>query len=95
MEGSPYQIIRRPLITEKGSLLREQNKYIFEVDMRANKIEIRKAIEKIYSVKVIKVNTLVQHGKLRRVRTAQGRTSDFKKAIVTLKEGELISAFEV
>ncbi len=92
---SPYQIIKKPLITEKGSMLREQsNKYIFEVDMRANKIEIKKAVEKAFKVKVLKVNTLIQHGKLRRVRRVQGRTPDFKKAIVTLKEGELISAFE-
>lgn len=93
--SSPYQIIKKPLISEKGSILREENKYIFEVDKRANKIEIRKAVEKIYGVKVTNVNTLIQHGKRRRVRVAQGMTSDFKKAIVTLKQGELISAFEV
>lgn len=91
---SPYQIIKKPLITEKGSILRQEDKYIFEVDMRANKIEIRKAIEKIYKVKVIKVNTLIQYGKPRRIRHVLGRTSDFKKAMVTLKKGELIPAFE-
>ncbi|MDI6735112.1 MAG: 50S ribosomal protein L23 [bacterium] len=89
-----YQIIRRPLITEKGNILREENKYIFEVGMQANKIEIKKAIEKIYKVKVVKVHTLIQHGKPRRVRYAIGKRPDFKKAIVTLKQGELISAFE-
>jgi large subunit ribosomal protein L23 len=92
---SPYQIIKKPIITEKGSILREKNnKYVFEVDMRANKIEIKKAIEKIFGVKVIKVNTLIQHGKPRRVRLVPGRRSDFKKAIVTLKEGDIIPLFE-
>lgn len=91
---SVYQVIKRPLITEKGNILREENKYIFEVDMRANKIEVKKAVEKIYKVKVVKVHTLVQQGKPRRVRFATGKRPDFKKAIVTLKEGELISAFE-
>jgi large subunit ribosomal protein L23 len=62
--------------------------------MRANKIEIKKAIEKIFGVKVIKVNTLIQHGKPRRVRFASGRRADFKKAIVTLKEGDIIPLFE-
>lgn len=91
----PYQIIKRPIITEKGTILRqEKNRYIFEVDMRANKIEIKKAIEKIYGVRVVKVNTLIQHGKPRRIRFAEGRKSDFKKAMVTLKEGDFISTFE-
>lgn len=92
---SHYQIIKRPIITEKGSILREKNnKYIFEVDIQANKIEIKKAIEQIFGVKVIKVNTSIQHGKPRRVRFAIGRRPDFKKAIVTLKEGEFIPLFE-
>lgn len=91
---SLYQIIKRPIITEKGTNLRQQNKYTFEVDIQSNKIEIKKAVEKIYGVKVLKVNTLVQYGKPKRVRLVQGRSSDFKKAIVTLKAGELISAFE-
>jgi len=94
--SSHYQIIKRPFITEKGTILRQENNtYVFEVDMRANKIEIKKAIEKIYGVKVIKINTLIQHGKPRRVRFAQGRRSNFKKAMVTLKEGQFIQAFEV
>lgn len=91
---SLYQIIKKPIITEKGSNLRQQNKYTFEVDIQANKIEIKRAVEKIYGVKVLKVNTLVQYGKPKRVRLVQGRRSDFKKAIVTLKAGELISEFE-
>ncbi|MEW6606749.1 MAG: 50S ribosomal protein L23 [bacterium] len=91
---SPYQIIKRPIITEKGTILRENNKYLFEVDINANKIEIKKAVEKIFGVKVTKVNTLIQYGKPKKVRFALGRRADFKKAMVTLKEGELISAFE-
>ncbi|MEW6095943.1 MAG: 50S ribosomal protein L23 [bacterium] len=92
--NSPYQIIKKPIITEKGSILRQENKYIFEVDMRANKIEIKKAIEAIYKVKVRKVNTSVHYGKPRRVRFALGKRSDFKKAMITLKEGQFIPAFE-
>jgi len=91
---SPYQIIKKPIITEKGTILRQENKYTFEVDMQANKIEIKRAVEKIYGVKVLKVNTLVQYGKPKRVRVVQGRKSDFKKAIVTLKPGDLIPTFE-
>lgn len=91
---SLYQIIKRPIITEKSTNLTQENKYTFEVDIQANKIEIKKAVEKIYGVKVLKVNTLVQYGKPKRVRLVQGRRSDFKKAIVTLKAGEFISAFE-
>jgi len=92
--SSLYQIIKKPIITEKGTILKEENKYTFEVDLQANKIEIKKAVEKIYGVKVLKVNTLVQYGKPKRVRAVPGRKSDFKKAIVTLKPGEIISAFE-
>lgn len=88
MSRSPYQIIKRMLYTEKGSLLRAQNKYIFEVDLKANKIEIRDAVEKIYQVKVAKVNTIKKPRKPRRLRFFQeGKTSLGKKAIVTLRQG--------
>lgn len=86
-----YHIIKRPLRTEKSVADGETtNSYHFEVDLRANKIEIKKAIEKFFNVKVEDVRTLVRKGKNRRVRFKLGRTKDWKKAIVTLKEGSTI-----
>ncbi len=86
-----YDIIRRPLFTEKGSRQQERtNTYAFEVHSGANKIEIRQAVESIFSVKVKKVRTMNVMGKLKRVGASYGRTSDWKKALVTLKEGEAI-----
>jgi large subunit ribosomal protein L23 len=87
---SSYQIIKSPLLTEKGAYLQEQNKYLFLVDMSANKIEIKKAIEDIYEVHVTKINIIRVKGKLKRVRYKLGRTAERKKAIVTLKQGEKI-----
>ncbi|MFD1673149.1 50S ribosomal protein L23 [Alicyclobacillus fodiniaquatilis] len=77
-------LIKRPIITERATELMEENKYVFEVDRRANKVEIRKAIEKLFDVKVAQVNTLNQTGKQKRVGRHVGRTSDRKKAIVKL-----------
>ena len=86
-----YQIIKRPLRTEKSVADGEAtNAYHFEVDVKANKIQIKEAIEKCFNVKVEDVRTLVRKGKTRRVRFKLGRTKDWKKAIVTLKEGSTI-----
>lgn len=85
-----YKIIRTLLHTEKGTALGPFNKYIFEVDTRANKLEIKKAVEEIYKVKVEKVNTMVMPGKWRKVRFKPGKTPDWKKAVVTLREGNRI-----
>ena len=85
-----YQVIRGLLRTEKGSMIMPLNQYLFLVDPKANKIQIRKALEEIYKVKVERVNTLHREGKLKRVRFHVGRRSAFKKAIVTLKEGHKI-----
>ncbi len=86
-----YSIIQEPLITEKGSnLSANENKYFFRVDPKANKIEIKEAVEKIFNVKVSSVNTLNVLGKMKRVRYRQGRTSNWKKAIVTLVKGQKI-----
>lgn len=86
-----YDIIRNPIITEKGKMtLGPQNKYLFEVSHCANKVQIRKAVEEIYKVKVESVNTLITAGKRKRVRHAEGKTPDWKKAVVTLKEGSKI-----
>jgi large subunit ribosomal protein L23 len=92
---APYQIVRRPLITEKGTALKDrENQYLFEVARDANKIEIKRAIESLFRVKVLKVRTLSVRGKLKRVGRYTGRTSDWKKAVATLKEGESIEFFE-
>jgi large subunit ribosomal protein L23 len=86
-----YDIIKRPLFTEKGSRLQERlNTYSFQVHSGANKIEIRQAVEAIFGVKVQKVRTMSVMGKLKRVGASYGRTSDWKKALVTLSEGEAI-----
>ena len=89
-------IIKRPLIlTEKGAILREEdNKYLFEVDPRANKVEIRNAVETLFSVKVEDVNTMIMRGKMKRVGRAHVKTRNWKKAVVTLAEGEEIDFFE-
>ena len=91
----PYAIIKRPLITEKTMAAGPFGKYSFEVSLEANKIEICKAVEAIYSVKVRKVNTLRVRGKLKRLgRYPEGRTPHWKKAIVTLQPGQRIEILE-
>ena len=85
-----YQIIVNMLQTEKGTNMLLQNKYLFEVDRESNKLQIKRAVEDIYKVKVKSVNVLTVKGKKKRVRFKEGKTSDWKKAIVTLKEGEKI-----
>ncbi len=85
-----YDIIKNIIQTEKGTNMLGENKYVFSVARGANKIEIKKAVEEIYKVKVLNVNTIKMHGKKRRVRHAIGKTPDWKKAIVTLKEGQKI-----
>lgn len=92
--GSHYDVIKRPLITEKATYLMEDNKYCFEVDRRANKTEIKKAVEEIFGVKVEKVHTMKMPGKPRRLGRFVGRTSGWKKAIVTLAPGESLPFFE-
>ena len=91
----PRSIVRRALITEKGTTLREtQNQYHFEVARDANKIEIKRAIETIFSVKVGSVRTQQLRGKVKRQGRSAGRRSDWKKAIVTLKPDQKIELFE-
>ena len=90
----PHQIVRRPVVTEKGTALKEQNKYLFEVDRRANKVQIRQAIEVLFNVKVAAVHTAAMRGRMKRLGRFVGRTSDWKKAIVTLREGHSIEFFE-
>ena len=84
-------IIKGMLVSEKGTLLNEKhNKYLFRVDTKANKVEIRQAIEEIFKVKVVGVNTSNHQGKWKRVRLIPGRTAAWKRAVVTLKAGDKI-----
>lgn len=96
MIEEPYKIILRPVITEKSTWLKEKNREIcFEVRPDANKIEIKEAAEHLFKVKVESVRIVKKKGKVRRVGRNQGRTKDWKKAYVKLKEGEkMIEYFE-
>jgi large subunit ribosomal protein L23 len=85
-----YDTIVAPMITEKATLLSEQNKVVFQVAMDSTKDQIATAVEQLFKVKVTKVNTLIQKGKTKRFRGRPGRRSDLKKAIVTLQEGQSI-----
>ncbi len=90
-----YSIIKKPCLTEKGTTLQEtNNQVVVKVDPRANKIEIKAAVEKLFNVKVSKVRTLNMTGKQKRMGRHQGRTSDWKKAVVTLAEGHSIDFLE-
>ncbi len=92
---SIYSIIKKPLFTEKGSSLKEtENKLLVEVQMDSNKVEIKKAIEEIFKVKVDKVATVKVHGKWKKYGKSIGRKSDRKKAIITLKKGEKLDFIE-
>jgi large subunit ribosomal protein L23 len=92
---TPAQIIRRPIaLTEKAAMLKEDNKVIFEVALRANKIEIRKAVEEMFDVDVVEVNTLVQRGKVKRMGRGSAKRPNWKKAIVTLADGDDIQFFD-
>ena len=85
-----YDIIKTLIRTEKGTMLEPDRKYLFHVAKNANKFEIKKAVEEIYKVNVQDVNTSTVQGKLKRVRQEQGKTTAWKKAVVTLKEGQKI-----
>ncbi len=92
---SLYSVIKKPLFTEKGSNLKEsQNKILVEVAKDANKLEVRKAVEEIFKVKVEKVATINVEGKWKRHGKSIGRRSNRKKAIVTLKKGEKLDFIE-
>ncbi len=86
-----YDIIKTLIRTEKSTLLEPKRKYLFLVNMPADKIQIKKAVEEIYKVKVSDVNTFISRGKLKRVRYKIGKSPDSKKALVTLKEGQKIA----
>ena len=85
-------IVKKLLVTEKGTRLKESaNQYVFEVDPKANKLEIRRAVEQQFNVKVADVNTMARPGKAKRLRTmSYGRTPEWKRAVVTLQAGQTI-----
>jgi len=90
-----HQVIKGPVITEKSHLQKaESNKVTFQVDVKANKIEIRKAIEELFKVKVLAVNTINMRGKKKRLGRTEGVRANWKKAVVTLAPGEKIPGLE-
>ena len=89
------KVILKPLVTEKSTDLRvKEDKYAFEVDLKANKPEIKKAIEELFKVNVVGVHTMIVHGKVKRMGRFEGKRPNWKKAIVSLKKGEKIDFFE-
>jgi len=90
-----YGVLKKPLITEKSNLLKEGfNQIVFEVDKKANKVEIKKAVEKLFKVTVVKVHTIHVRGKTKRMGRSFGKKPNWKKAVVTLKERERVDFFE-
>jgi len=89
-----YEVLRRPVITEKNTMLVEQNKYTFEVARDANKPQIKDAVEKAFKVKVSSVNVIHVPGKMRRAGRRRGMSPSWKKAVVTLESGHKIELFE-
>jgi large subunit ribosomal protein L23 len=92
---TPEQVIKRPIVlTEKVAQQKGENQVVFEVDMDANKIEIRHAVESLFDVKVTNVNTIVQRGKPKRLGRKVAKRRNWKKAIVTLRDGDDIQFFD-
>lgn len=91
---SPRDIVIRPVVSEKSYAGLERNTYTFLVDGRASKTEIKEAIQQIWNVRVLRVNTMNRRGKVKRTRLGTGRRPDQKRAIVTIAEGESIEIFE-
>jgi len=93
---TPESIIRRPIIlTEKASLLGKENKVVFEVAPRSNKVQIREAVQKLFNVTVTNVNTLLMRGKDRRMGRGYGKMQNWKKAVIPLKAGDSIEFCDV
>jgi len=89
-EEELYDVLRSPLVTEKSTMASEHSQVVFRVAMSATKPEIKEAVERLFNVKVVAVNTLIRKGKTKRFKGVKGQQSDFKKAIVTLEEGQAI-----
>lgn len=90
----PYEVLRRPIISEKATLLQEGNKYVFEVAKETNKVQIKQAVELAFKVKVAKVNVITIPGKTKRMGRREVTSSPWKKAVITLGPGDKISFFE-
>lgn len=93
-DGSAYKILVKPLITEKAANLGSQNKYVFEVSVQANKIEIAKAVKEVYGIEPVSVNVVNVMGKNVRHGRINGRKRDWKKAVITLPAGKTINIYE-
>jgi len=93
-KGNAYKILIKPLITEKATILAGHNKYVFAVNLNANKIEIANAIVDIYGIKPININIIKIEGKEKRTGRVTGKRKDWKKAIITLPEGKTIQVYE-
>ncbi len=91
---NPHEVLIKPIVTEKSSGLMAENKYTFKVDKAANKIEIKHAVEKAFKVDVTDVKTMNMPGKLKRQGKTSGMTPEWKKAVVTLKDGQRLPLFE-
>jgi len=89
-EEELYDVIRSPIITEKSTQVSENNQVVFKVSIDATKPDIKEAVERLFNVKVLAVNTLIRKGKIKRFKGVKGQQSDFKRAIVTLQEGQTI-----
>lgn len=89
-----YEVLRRPIISEKSTMLQQQDKYTFEVAVKASKQQVRQAVEKALKVRVVAVNVVTVPGKTRRIGRRQVRTSSWRKAVVTLRPGQKIEFFE-
>jgi large subunit ribosomal protein L23 len=89
----PHDVLVKPVVSEKSYALLDENKYTFIVDPRANKTQVKQAVQRIFSVRVIGVNTINRQGKRKRTRTGWGRRANTKRAIVTLAEGDSIDIF--
>jgi large subunit ribosomal protein L23 len=95
MSLDPHNIIKSHLVTERSTALKEANaEYVFEVDKKANKHAIKEAVEKAFSVKVERVRTMIMPGKIKRMGRNEGKTSTWKKAIVRLKDKQVIGMFD-
>lgn len=90
MKSQLYEIIKQPVVTEKTTKISENNQFVFKVENTSSKLDIKKAVEKIFKVKVKSVNTIKIKGKTKVFKGTKGRRSDYKKAVVTLKKGETL-----
>lgn len=92
---SVYEVIKRPIISEKSTMLAEVgNRFVFEVAPAAHKHEIREAVQRLFNVKVLEVRTMMMHGKVKRVGRFETKRPNWKKALVTLAEGQKIDFFQ-